>query len=105
MAKVVDKQRKLARVQTRRHRAARDRHSRACARKPCFTTPNYFLENPRSPKSPQSRILMSCSICYVCKEKYTEIHPLLRPALSVMCGVELPQANGARRFARDALRC
>ena len=71
MAKVVDKQRKAARVRgddTVLHETG----IRALRRKPVFTTPNYFLENPKSQiPSPKSQERQHC---YVCKEKYTQIH-------------------------------
>jgi len=45
---------------------------RALRRKPVFTTPNYFLENPKSQNpNPESQERQHC---YVCKEKYTEVH-------------------------------
>ncbi len=71
MAKVVDKQRKAARV-TRDETVLHETGIRALRRKPVFTTPNYFLENPKSQTpSPKSQERQHC---YVCKEKYTEIH-------------------------------
>jgi NAD(P)-dependent dehydrogenase (short-subunit alcohol dehydrogenase family) len=73
MAKVVDKQRKAARVR-RDDTVLHETGIRALRRKPVFSTPNYFLENPKSqiPKSKsQSQELQHC---YVCKEKYTEVH-------------------------------
>jgi NAD(P)-dependent dehydrogenase (short-subunit alcohol dehydrogenase family) len=81
MAKVVDKQRKAARVK-RDDSVLHETGIRALRRKPVFTTPNYFLEGPatagpyetkpkaQSPK-PKSQELQHC---YVCKEKFTEIH-------------------------------
>ena len=71
MAKVVDKKRKAARVQ-RDDRVLHETGIRALRRKPVFTTPNYFLENPESQiPHPKSQELQHC---YVCKEKFTEIH-------------------------------
>ena len=71
MAKVVDKQRKATRVR-RDDTVLHETGIRALRRKPVFTTPNYFLENPKSrnpnPKSQERQH------CYVCKEKYTDIH-------------------------------
>jgi NAD(P)-dependent dehydrogenase (short-subunit alcohol dehydrogenase family) len=71
MAKVVDKQRKAARVR-RDDGVLYETGIRALRRKPVFSTPNYFLENPKTqiPK-PESQERQHC---YVCKEKYTEIH-------------------------------
>jgi NAD(P)-dependent dehydrogenase (short-subunit alcohol dehydrogenase family) len=71
MAKVVDKRRKAARVR-RDDTVRQETGIRALRRKPVFTTPNYFLENPKSQiPNPKSQELQHC---YVCKEKYTEIH-------------------------------
>jgi NAD(P)-dependent dehydrogenase (short-subunit alcohol dehydrogenase family) len=71
MAKVVDKQRKARRVM-RDDAVLHEAGIRALRRKPVFTTPNYFLENPKSQiPNPESQELQHC---YVCKEKYTEIH-------------------------------
>jgi NAD(P)-dependent dehydrogenase (short-subunit alcohol dehydrogenase family) len=71
MAKVVDKHRKAARV-TRDDTVLHETGIRALRRKPIFTTPNYFLENPKSQNpNPKTRERQHC---YVCKEKYTEIH-------------------------------
>ena len=71
MAKVVDKQRKAARV-TGDDAVLHETGIRALRRKPVFTTPNYFLENPKPQiANPESQELQHC---YVCKEKYTEIH-------------------------------
>ena len=71
MAKVVDKQRKAARVR-RDDGALHETGIRTLRRKPVYTTPNYFLENPKSQiPNPRSQELQHC---YVCKEKYTEIH-------------------------------
>jgi NAD(P)-dependent dehydrogenase (short-subunit alcohol dehydrogenase family) len=90
MAKVVDKQRKATRV----HRDDTVLHEtgiRVLRRKPVFSTPNYFLsqENPNvNSQSPTSNSQdaevgswklgvgssQELQHCYVCKEKYTEIH-------------------------------
>jgi len=71
MAKVVDQQRKAARVR-RDDTVLHEAGIRALRRKPVFTTPNYFLENPKPQiPNPKSQELQHC---YVCKEKYTEIH-------------------------------
>src|SRR6185369_3684188 len=71
MAKVVDKQCKAIRVR-RDDTVLHETGIRALRRKPVFTTPNYFLENPKtqipSPKSQERQH------CYVCKEKYIEVH-------------------------------
>jgi NAD(P)-dependent dehydrogenase (short-subunit alcohol dehydrogenase family) len=71
MSKVVDKQRKATRV---RHddTVLHETGIRALRRKPVFTTPNYFLENPK-PQIPNSKS-QELQHCYVCKEKYTAIH-------------------------------
>src|SRR5204862_4311025 len=78
MGKVVDKQRKAARVR-RDGGVLHETGIRALRRKPVFTTPNVFPPpvNPESPTSefegdsPQSSELQHC---YVCKVKYTQIH-------------------------------
>jgi NAD(P)-dependent dehydrogenase (short-subunit alcohol dehydrogenase family) len=71
MAKVVDKQRKAARVRCD-DTVLHETGIRALRRKRVFTTLNYFLENPKSQiPNPESQELQHC---YVCKEKYTEIH-------------------------------
>src|SRR5215470_18188897 len=90
MAKVVDKQRKAARVR-RDDTVLHETGIRALRRKPVFTTPNFFLPPDGPPKGgPYVRDSdgpaeagpyesASCRAselqhCYVCKEKYTEIH-------------------------------
>jgi NAD(P)-dependent dehydrogenase (short-subunit alcohol dehydrogenase family) len=81
MAKVVDKQRKAARVQ-RDDTVLHETGIRALRRKPVFTTPNYFLApngpaeaGPYEPgSSPHQSESSELQHCYVCKEKYTEIH-------------------------------
>ena len=77
MAKVVDKKRKAARV-TRDDGVLHETGIRARRRKPVFTTPNYFLaqEGPAKavPDEPESSRASELQHCYVCKEKYTEIH-------------------------------
>ena len=98
MAKVVDKQRKAARVK-RDDAVLHETGIRTLRRKPVFTTPNYFLENPKSqdpnpksqdpnpksqdpdPKSqdpnPKSQAPVTSAElqhCYVCKQKYTQLH-------------------------------
>src|SRR5512138_3099444 len=88
MAKLVDKQRKAARVRgddTVLHETG----IRALRRKPVFTTPNYFLAQTNvnfQPPTSNSRdgdlgrwnlevgSSQELQHCYVCKEKYTEIH-------------------------------
>ena len=81
MAKVVDKQRKAARVK-RDDGVLHETGIRTLRRKPVFTTPNYFrlTEGPpegepyddnSQPPTPNSQELQHC---YVCKQKYTEIH-------------------------------
>jgi NAD(P)-dependent dehydrogenase (short-subunit alcohol dehydrogenase family) len=83
MAKVVDKQRKATRV-SRDDAALHETGIRTLRRKPVFTTPNYFLtqdgpakagpyesESSDESESPRASELQHC---YVCKEKYTEIH-------------------------------
>ena len=53
---------------------------RALRRKPVFTTPNYFLENPKSPSTPlgagqiPNPKSQERRHCYVCKSKFTEVH-------------------------------
>ena len=78
MAKVVDKQRKAARV-TRDQRVLQQTGIRAVRRKPVFTTPNVFPPpvNAQSPISnSQGDLSRSSELqhCYACKQKYTEIH-------------------------------
>jgi len=81
MAKVVDKQRKAARVQ-HDDTVLHETGIRALRRKPVFTTPNYFLApngpaeaGPYEPgSSPHQSESSELQHCYVCKEKYTEIH-------------------------------
>jgi hypothetical protein len=53
MSKVVDKQRKATRVR-RDDTVLHETGIRALRRKPVFTTPNYFLENPK-PQIPNSK--------------------------------------------------
>src|SRR5262249_14263362 len=82
MAKVVDKQRKAARV-TRDETVLHETGIRALRRKPVFTTPNFFLAEDSSksegpaeagPYEPERSRASELQHCYVCKEKYTEIH-------------------------------
>jgi len=92
MAKVVDKHRKAARVR-RDDTVLHETGIRALRRKPVFTTPNYFLqpdgpaeagpyvqgsrgsEPPEAgPYESESSRASELQHCYVCKEKYTEIH-------------------------------
>jgi len=92
MAKVVDKHRKAARVR-RDDTVLHETGIRALRRKPVFTTPNYFLqpdgpadadpyvEGSRGSEPPEAGPYESESSraselqhCYVCKEKYTELH-------------------------------
>ena len=89
MSKVVDKQRKAARVRGDDH-VLHETGIRALRRKPVFTTPNYFLPPDGPPEgSPYEQTINSqppssnsegndgsqeLQHCYVCKEKYTEIH-------------------------------
>jgi NAD(P)-dependent dehydrogenase (short-subunit alcohol dehydrogenase family) len=87
MAKVVDKHRKAARVRgddTVLHETG----IRALRRKPVFTTPNYFLAQDGPPEQdgppkggpyvrpgePDRSRASELQHCYVCKQKYTEIH-------------------------------
>jgi NAD(P)-dependent dehydrogenase (short-subunit alcohol dehydrogenase family) len=73
MAKVVDKQRRRARVD-HDDGVLHETGIRALRRKPVVTTPNYFLETSKSqdpnPKSQSGEL----QHCYVCKQKYTQIH-------------------------------
>ena len=78
MAKVVDKQRKAARVK-RDDGVLHETGIRAMRRKPVFTTPNVFPPPVNSqsptPNSQGDRARASeLQHCYVCKEKYTQIH-------------------------------
>ena len=89
MAKVVDKQRKAARVK-RDDGVLHETGIRTLRRKPVFTTPNYFLEGggpdgpaeagpyergseggPHDSGSARASELLHC---YVCKEKFTQVH-------------------------------
>jgi len=91
MAKVVDKQRKAARVM-RDDTVLHETGIRTLRRKPVFTTPNYFLTQAgpaeaspydsakaddsakAAPHESESSRASELQHCYVCKEKYTEIH-------------------------------
>ncbi|HEY3161183.1 MAG TPA: SDR family oxidoreductase [Vicinamibacterales bacterium] len=78
MAKVVDKQRKAARVK-RDNGVLHETGIRTLRRKPVFTTPNVFPPQVDSQlPTPNSQAESSRSSelqhCYVCKEKYTRIH-------------------------------
>jgi NAD(P)-dependent dehydrogenase (short-subunit alcohol dehydrogenase family) len=82
MAKVVDKKRKAARVRGD-DGVLHETGIRALRRKPVFTTPNYFLsdgspgaEGPAEagPYESESSRASELQHCYVCKQKYTEIH-------------------------------
>jgi NAD(P)-dependent dehydrogenase (short-subunit alcohol dehydrogenase family) len=77
MAKVVDKQRKAARV-SRDDTVLHQTGIRALRRKPVFTTPNFFRPvegpakaGPYETESPRASELLHC---YVCKSKFTQIH-------------------------------
>ncbi len=69
MGKIVDKQRKAARV-SRDQRVLHETGIRTLRRRPVFTTPNYFLSENNS-QPPVSHELQHC---YVCKQKYTDVH-------------------------------
>jgi NAD(P)-dependent dehydrogenase (short-subunit alcohol dehydrogenase family) len=83
MAKVVDKQRRAARVR-RDDTVLHETGIRELRRKPVFTTPNYFLSGSEGPAEAgpyeagpyesESARASELQHCYVCKEKYTEIH-------------------------------
>ena len=77
MAKVVDKHRKAARVR-RDDTVLHETGIRALRRKPVFTTPNYFLPQngpaEAGPYESESSRASELQHCYVCKEKYSEIH-------------------------------
>ena len=78
MAKVVDKQRKAARVK-RDQGVLHETGIRTLRRKPVFTTPNVFPPpvNSQSPTpNAQGDHARASELqhCYVCKEKYTQIH-------------------------------
>ena len=104
MAKAVDKQRKAARVK-RDDTVLHETGIRVLRRKPVFTTPNYFLENPKSqapnPKSeapsPKSQALGGTSAelqhCYVCKEKYTHIHHFYDQLCPACAEINYPKRN------------
>jgi NAD(P)-dependent dehydrogenase (short-subunit alcohol dehydrogenase family) len=78
MAKVVDKQRKAARVK-RDQGVLHDTGIRAMRRKPVFTTPNVFpppvnSQSPTSNSQGESSRASELQHCYVCKEKFTQVH-------------------------------
>jgi len=78
MAKVVDKQRKAARVK-RDDGVLYETGIRTLRRKPVFTTPNVFPPQVNSQlPTPNSQAESSRSSelqhCYVCKEKFTQVH-------------------------------
>ena len=78
MAKVVDKQRKAARVK-RDDSVLHETGIRALRRKPVFTTPNYFLpeansQSPTPNSQGESSRASELQHCYICKEKFTHIH-------------------------------
>ena len=86
MAKVVDKQRKAARVK-RDDRVLHETGIRALRRKPVVTTPNYFLPQDGPPEGGPyvsgskggpydsgSARASELQHCYVCKQKFTQIH-------------------------------
>ena len=76
--------RKLQKDERRAHKAARVQRTeeslhetgiRTLRRKPVFTTPNYFLPDPESePGSDAPDEASELKHCYVCKQKYTQIH-------------------------------
>ena len=78
MAKVVDKQRKAARV-SRDQGMLHETGIRALRRKPVVTTPNVFPppvndQSPTSNSQGDHARASELQHCYVCKEKYTQIH-------------------------------
>src|SRR5438105_1768067 len=77
MGKVVDKQRKAARVK-RDDSVLHETGIRALRRKPVFTTPNYFppAEGPAEagPYDSGSSRASELLHCYACKSKFTQIH-------------------------------
>src|SRR5262249_37594214 len=77
-AKVVDKQRKPARVR-RADDVLHQTGIRTLRRKPVFTTPNVFPPERPDPSAAPSVLDNRASSaelqhCYVCKQKYTQIH-------------------------------
>src|SRR5215475_1973438 len=78
MAKVVDKQRKAARVR-RDDGVLHETGIRTLRRKRVFTTPNVFPPDRPDPmpaaSAPEDHARSAeLQHCYVCKQKYTEIH-------------------------------
>jgi len=78
MAKVVDKQRKAARVK-RDDGVLHETGIRTLRRKPVFTTPNVFppqvnSQSPTPNSQGESARSSELQHCYVCKEKYTQVH-------------------------------
>ena len=83
MAKIVDKQRKAARIK-RDDAVLHETGIRTLRRKPVFTTPNYFLPDGPVKAGPYDRgssaepgpydRASELQHCYVCKQKYTQIH-------------------------------
>ncbi len=77
----------------RREKAAKQRHDenvlaetgiRVLREKPVFTTPNVFAPDDfvqREVDDAERREVIDLQHCYVCKQRYVEIHPVLRPAL------------------------
>jgi NAD(P)-dependent dehydrogenase (short-subunit alcohol dehydrogenase family) len=91
MAKIVDRQRKAARV-TRDQSVLNETGIRSLRRKPVYHTPNIFptvsvtdgftaqdihdadSQEPRAPRQPTEARSRELQHCYVCKQKYTRLH-------------------------------
>ena len=70
---------------------------RTLRRQPVYTSPNVFpppeFEQREVADDPDFREPVEPQHCYVCKQKYTDDPPLLRPALPAVRGVQLRQAH------------
>ena len=107
MSKITARERKAARVKRDQGRAA-ETGIQTLRRKPVFHTPNVFppedVEPPHSAPHPRTshlpRRTAELQHCYICKQKYTEIHHFYDQLCPGCAGVQLPQAHRARRPAR-----
>jgi NAD(P)-dependent dehydrogenase (short-subunit alcohol dehydrogenase family) len=101
----LEQRRRWAKTLRRREKAAKLRHDervlaetgiRVLREKPVFTTPNFFPPSSFEPsdaeRDPEIRESIAPQHCYVCKQRYTEIHPFY-DQLCRACG----DANYAKR--------
>ena len=77
--------------------------------KPVFTTPNVFapdgFEQADVEDDPEFREVVEPQHCYVCKQRYLDIHPFY-DQLCPACGdFNYAQADGDRRPDAAASRC